>query len=313
MSYLALCWMLVVVASGAWVLSNVLIGLFSPLLWQVFNLSSRRHLWVMASLPWVLPLLAVMTLLFLAFAKSQGWVHHHCETHLAHHPHFCLEHLPTFALHLSSSLSGMFIVMCGFCLIALRSVPIWQLQAKSRTFQRLVQGKSLRNTLDEERPLAFALGGWKPSIFISKGLRKLLSPKEMRIVVSHEVAHVRYKDVSKNTLFELLLSLHAFPRLLRSSWYLTSELRADRYVARKFDALEVANVLLKLRRATAHSPFPTSIHGGQLSQRIDALIHDKYSRRAPISINLIYFCLLAFPCLIVFFHHSLETLLGWLV
>jgi beta-lactamase regulating signal transducer with metallopeptidase domain len=313
MNYLALGWMLIVVATATWVLSNVLIVLFSPLLRQVSAPSSRGHLWLMASLPWVLPILAIVTLFILALAKSQGWIHHHCETHLAHHPHFCLEHLPTFALDLSSTLSGIFIVMCSFFLIVVRSVPIWQLQAKSRTFQRLAQGKSLRNTLDDERPLAFALGGWKPSIFISKGLRKLLSPKEMRIVVSHEVAHVRYKDVSKNALFELLLSLHAFPRLLRSSWYLTSELRADSYVARKFDALEVADVLLKLRRATTHSPFPTSIHGGQLSERIDALIHDKYSRRAPIRINLIYLLLLVFPCFIVFSHHSLETLLGWLI
>ncbi|WP_028886216.1 M56 family metallopeptidase [Teredinibacter turnerae] len=313
MNYLALGWMLIVVATATWVLSNVLIVLFSPLLRRASTPRTRGHLWVMASLPWVLPLLVIVTLLFLALAKSQGWIHHHCETHLAHHPHFCLEHLPTFALHLSGSLSGMFIVMCSFCLIVVRSVPIWQLQAKSRTFQRLVQGKSLRNTLDDERPLAFALGGWKPSIFISKGLRELLSPKEMRIVVSHEVAHVRHKDVNKNALFEMLLTLHAFPRLLRSSWNLTSELRADRYVAQKFDALEVADVLLKLRRATTHSPFPTSIHGGQLSERIDALIHDKHSRRSPISIHLIYFFLMVFPCLIVFSHHSLETLLGWLI
>ena len=313
MSYLALCWILLVVAAATWVLSNILLVVFSPRLRHRFSEGSRKHLWVMALLPWAMPLLAVFTLLLLALAKSQGWIYHHCETHLAHHPHFCLEHLPNFARHLSSSLSGMFIVVCAVGLLAVRAMPLLQLQAKSRIFQRLVPGKYLRNTLSDERPLAFTLGGRKPSIFISKGLRNLLTPKEMRIVVSHEVAHIRHKDVSKNLLFELLLSFHVLPHLLRSSWYLTSELRADRCVAQRFGRLDVADLLLKLGRAATKAPFPTAINGGQLSERINALINDNHSCRTPLSFNVIYLFLLAFPITLAFSHHGLETLWGWLI
>lgn len=313
MSWLALLWILIVVTSMSWVLANILVAGFSPLIRQISFAGIRRHLWAMAVMPWSVPLLAVITLLILALAKHQGWIHDHCETHLPHHPHFCFEHLPEMAVQLSNSMYGLCVVLFTVLLLIRRWTPLFILRAKSHSFQRLVSHRYLVKTLEDERPLAFTLGESRPSIFISRGLRKLLSKKELRIVVSHEVAHARHMDVAKNTLFEVFLSLHAFPSLLRSAWYLSSEVRADQYVAKKFDALEVADVLIKLGRSAINPPFPTSIMGGQLSERIRVLIHADRTCRAPITLWFLYLILLAFPFVLLVGHHSLETLWGWLL
>lgn len=313
MSWLNLLWILVVVAAGSWVLANTLIAAFSPLVSQSTAVGVRKHLWAMALLPWLLPVVAVLTLLLLALAKKQGWIYHHCATHLAHHPHFCFEHLPEMALHFANSVVGLLIVISALSLLVFRVIPLYQLYAKSRFFQRLVSGNALKTTLADERPLAFTLGGFKPAIFVSQGLRKLLSQRQLRMVVKHEIAHIRNQDVLKNAVFELCLTLHLNPQRLRAPWYLSSELRADRFVTSKFDSLEFADVLLKLHRAGLNAPFPTSLSGGQLPGRISLLINEGYPCRTPLRLNILYFSVLCFPIALVLNHHGLETVWGWLI
>lgn len=313
MSWLNLLWMWVVVAAGSWVLANVLIAVFSSLVSQSTDIGVRKHLWMMALMPWVLPVVAILTLWLLALAKNQGWIDHHCETHLAHHPHFCFEHLPTIALRLSNSAAGLLIVISALGLLLIRLIPLYRLHAKSQCFQRLVSGNCVRKTLADARPLAFTLGSLKPSIFVSQGLRNLLTKRQLRVVVQHEIAHVRNRDVFKNTLFEFLLCIHLVPNLLRAPWYLSSELRADHFVTSKFDSLEVADVLLKLRRARMNAPFAASISGAQLSERISLLINEGHSCRTQGRITILYFSVLCFPIALVLGHHALETLWGWLL
>lgn len=314
MSWLNLLWMFIVIAACCWVLANILVALFSPLLSTKRKLHSRKHMWFLAALPWVLPLIAIVSLLLLALAKSWGWIHHHCEVHQAHHPHFCLEHLPALAMHFSRSLAAFLLVAGMLGLFIIRVFAQFRLHKLSGVFQKLTTGTSTIKKLNDSRPLAFALGIFKPSIFISKGLQSQLSKRQVRMVISHEIAHLRHNDVLKNTLFEILLSIHLVPQELRSSWYLSSELRADQHVARDFDRFEIAEVLIKLRRLKVNIPFATAINGGHLEARIDVLTQPLISSvRMPPLMAILYLIVCFFPVLLILNHHGLETLWGWLI
>lgn len=313
MSGLGFVWMLTVIALVTWLFSNGLVYL-SALTSRVTNKRiPRNQLWLLVSLPWILPATSVFTLVFLSFAKSQNWIEHHCESHFAHHPHFCFEHLPEMALSFANSLTVSVFVFCLLFLLGFRWVNLILLSRKSQIFERLVSRAFFKNTVDEARPLAFVLGGFNPSIYISTGMKKLLTKRELRMVVSHEAAHIRNNDVVKNYLFEMLLSLHVFPNLIRSDWQLSAELRADRDVAKKFDPLEVADVLIKVRRAMLPASVPTAINGGELSYRINALINEAQPSRVQLGSKLIFLVVLALPFLLVAGHHSLETIWGWLL
>ncbi|HEY7772325.1 MAG TPA: M56 family metallopeptidase [Marinagarivorans sp.] len=315
MSGLNLMWALLLVATFSWTVANALVCAVAPLLKTVTGQSVRRHLWLVALLPWLLPTGAVIGLLMLALAKSQDWIHHHCETHLAHHPHFCLEHLPQMALSFLSSAVGLVIIAGVVALVATRILTLMRIDKASRGFRRMVSKSAARVTVADPRPLAFTLGVIKPVIVITDGLRKALNPRQLRMVVKHEVAHARHNDVLKNTLFELLLCAHFFPSLLRAPWCLSSELRADRDVVAQFDRLDLADVLLTLRRAGATPPapnsaFPVSIAGGQLLVRVNALL-DGRSKPAPKVVHVVYFAALGFPVLLLLNHHGLEIVWGW--
>ena len=318
MSILALMWILLVIASLSWAIANIAVALFA---WQLLSAThpstahpqKRVHLWLAALLPWALPLISIVTLLALALAKSLGWVHHHCETHQAHHPHFCLEHLPEAALQLSSSAIGAMIVLGAFLLFLSRLIPILQLQAKVRAFLRLTPYKSAVTTLIDKRPFAFTLANNHPNIFISSGLKELLSPEQVRMVISHEVAHVRHGDVRKNRIFETLLTLHLSPSSLRKAWYLSSELRADNYVAKKYGAFNVADMLIKLHRAKINAPFTTAIHGSSFTDRIQILIDETPPGNCALFTMFLVSLLAIFPCALILSHHNLETLWGWLI
>lgn len=318
MSWLNLLWILLIVALCSWALANLLIAAFTPLLKSSHGVAERRPLWLLALVPWLLPLLATASLMLLALAKRLGWIQDHCLIHQAHHPHFCLQHLPEMTLQLGHSLAGAGALLALLILFTWRMAQLFRLFKQSAVLRKLVKAGRVKNTLEKSQPLAFTLGVRQPLIFISHGLRKLLNRRQLRIVINHEIAHIRNRDVLKNTLFEILLGLHLYPRLLRSRWYLSAEVRADAYVSRRFDSLEVADVLIKLQRAGVNSPFPVSVGGGVLPTRIDYLLnantkqtHSQTKRQA--TSWLFYLSIAAFPFALACHHHSLETLWGWLL
>lgn len=314
MSWLNLLWILMIIALCSWALANLLIAAFIPLLKSAPSVTERRTLWQLAMLPWLLPVLATISLMLLAQAKRLGWIDDHCLQHQSHHPHFCLEHLPDMALHLAHSLAGLVALLVLSSLFAWRLIQLYPLFKQSRTLCKLVHGQHVKNTLHQSQPLAFTLGIRKPLIFISQGLRRWLSPRELRMVVKHEIAHIRNRDVLKNTLFEILLGIHLFPQRLRARWYTTSEIRADACVSRHFDSLEVADVLIKLHRAGVNSPFPVSVGGGVLTERIRQLLDPEAEQNhTKPALWLFYLLIAAFPIVLAVNHHSLETLWGWLL
>lgn len=314
MIWLNLLWVLVIAAFCSWFVANLIVLSFTFILRWMKGVAQRKLLIWLAALPWFLPLLTVASLLMLALAKSQGWIEHHCVTHLSHHPHFCLEHLPAMALQWAQLLPGFLAFAVLSAVFLLQMAKHYQLTKRSRLLRRLVRGQTLKNTLNDPHPVAFTLGIRKPLIFISNGLRELLTRRQLRMVVKHEIAHIRNRDVLKNTVFEILLGIHLYPNSLRSQWHLSAEIKTDDSVNKHFDALEIAEVLIKLHRNKVNSPYPVSISGGALAERIERLLNQQEQFKLNNFISwFFYSSILAFPVLLITSHHGLETFWGWLL
>jgi hypothetical protein len=151
-----------------------------------------------------------------------------------------------------------------------------------RHVRRLSRAFATDETLvfvDDDRPHAYAVGGRKPRIVISRGLLRSLAPGERRAVLSHETAHLRHHHHLH--LLALRLSAAANP-LLRPfvpAGVLAVERWADEETAITIgDRTLVARALLRAALAGAeHGRLPQGVlaHStGDVSRRVKALMQE---------------------------------------
>lgn len=277
----------------------------------------RRRLWLIAALPLAVPTVTVTGLVLLAAAKQLGWLPDHCPVHgSSGHPHFCFVHLPELAW---TPVHQLFALASVAAVIVLPARPLWRAWIQRGHVRRLNQMASPRGALrilDTSDCQAFAAGVRRPRIFLSRGLLAGLSARERRIVLAHEVAHIRHRDLAGQLLFACLLRFHrpACARSLHRLWCWNQEARADDRAAARFGALEVASTLVKLARQPGMAaPAGLSVLGDHPAARVERLLHPP--RPASGMAGFEWACALAAAGLIALMivaHHSLETLLGFL-
>jgi len=277
----------------------------------------RRRLWLVASLPLALPAVTVSGLLLLAAAKQLGWLPDHCPLHgSAGHPHFCFVHLPELAWRYGHGLFALAVLTAAMVL------PGWPLararvqQHRVRQLDFMAARKGPLRILDTDAAQAFAAGLRRPRVFLSRGLLTGLSARERRIVLAHEVAHIRHGDLTSQLVYECLLRFHrpGCARTLRWLWQRNMEERADDRAAARFGALDVASTLVKLARQPGPpAPAGTSALGDDPAARIERLLQPGAARAAGAGFELGYGLAAAgVITIMVSAHHSLETLLGYL-
>lgn len=282
---------------------------------QLHHRAMRRRLWRVALLPWLLPASLVVAAMLLAWAKQLGWIHDHCTEHLPHHPHFCLEHLPDFL----PGYPQVFVLAIVFGLVLNRGISLavgsFRQSRKVKALSGLSTGSGPVKRLDDERPLAFVGGLLQPRIFLSQGLAAQLDKRQQRIVLAHEIAHLRNADMLLNTVFEWLLLLHLpqQARTLRLRWRTGMELHADEQVAERFPRSEVASVLLSLAHQNTRAPTSASATGGNTVLRIQRLLNPVPLDASRFFERLFWIVLAVIFGTAVGAHHALETMLGLLV
>lgn len=281
---------------------------------------ARRAVMV-AALPWVVPLTMVTAILLLAAAKPWGLIADHCLYHGPGHPHLCLEHLPAIPLsrlHLLGVAAALAVVLL---LTARYLVGERRIAARLRSMRWLAHGHGRLRILETDRCLALAADPRDPFILLSSGLIERLTRRERRIVVAHEVTHLRHRDLLRNCLFDVLLLPHLpwAARSLRRSWRQALEERADDRVAAIHGRELVAQTLVKIlrtspRRASTCNRAPTlSIVGADPLRRIERLLSVDESARSGAFFESLYVgVLLASATAIPAAHHVLETFLGFL-
>lgn len=276
-----------------------------------------QRAWFIAALPWLSPLTMLVAVCALALAKPLGWIADHCLHHGVGHPHLCFAHLPALDI-------GYLEAAVTVALAVLLVVPLARLLRREWTIaQRLSALRALASAsrpvriVDDRQPLAFAGGVRRPFILLSRGLLQQLSPHERRIVLAHEVAHVRHGDLHQSLLFEVLLLIHPawLARRLKAVRNQAQEERADDRVVQRFGPQAVAATLLRAMRIVNGQPQPSlSVMGADPIRRVRRLLSGVGESQGRQDVfHSCYFGGLAITAvLVIAAHHELESLLGLL-
>lgn len=265
---------------------------------------------LLTGLPW-LALVGLMVGVVAVFAgKHMGLLDDHCLAHGVGHPHLCMSHLSLQQTNwLSSVLLALLVI--GFAVRMTQfGVSFRQRHHIQKNLSRLNQRSFL--WVESSKLFAFVAGCMNPRVFLSTALKSKLSKRHQRIVVAHEIQHVRNRDPLLMWCIELMLTIFTkrTRSILRQAWNNQRELRVDHQVAQRFGRTQVAQCLL----AMAHSKrTEKAVHHshGSLELRITTLIDGRTFSVAPTMRWLVSSCLLI-STLVVIEHHALETIIGWI-
>lgn len=104
-----------------------------------------------------------------------------------------------------------------------------------------------------DEPFACAVPGREPTLVVTEGLRALLTDAQLRAVLAHERAHLRYRHhlaVGLARLYGNSLPRSRAARALQRTTRLLVELMADDAAARRVGAVHLANALVRVGEAT---------------------------------------------------------------
>jgi hypothetical protein len=139
-------------------------------------------------------------------------------------------------------------------------------------------GGSSPTFMDLPSRTAMLVGWYKPSLAIDNLFWKTLNAEQRRAVLAHERAHLDRRDPLLLMVHRLLVSVGpaGIGRQVTRAWLDGAELRADAVAAAATDPAQLASALVQCARL-GNAPVPTvpCWNGGQLEQRVEALLSNK--------------------------------------
>ena len=171
--------------------------------------------------------------------------------------------------------------------------------------------------LESQTPTAFAAGLVNSKCYITTGLIEQVSKTELDIIIAHERAHIRHRDVQKKLLFTLFASLYPKPvaRRLNRLFSVAMEQLADAHVCQSHCAFDIAETLLKAARAQQVSTRTNSLLVNYVSAddvdiRVRALIAPQTFRSLPWAYCLLLMVLITLLSSVAVdaLHHLIEAL-----
>ena len=135
--------------------------------------------------------------------------------------------------------------------------------------------------VNSTKPFAFCFGIRNPKIYLSTKIIKILTKKELEVVIAHESYHLKSHDTQVLTLATILESLTPyFPVLtdLIRNYKIERELLADQFAISNSNHKNLMNVLKKLLKQNIefdYAGLPAIADVDTLEVRINRLINNK--------------------------------------
>ncbi|MBE9179205.1 M56 family metallopeptidase [Oculatella sp. LEGE 06141] len=157
----------------------------------------------------------------------------------------------------------------------------WRSLQRIQTYPLAHLNNQRGRTLNTTALFAGQVGFWQPQLVVSRGLLQTLSPDQLHAVLTHEQAHVYYRDTFWFFWLGWLRQFTAWlphTEVLWQELLLLRELRADRWAAQRVDSLLLAeSLLLVVRSPLLDEPIYSAAFGSmaatsRLEERIDALL-----------------------------------------
>lgn len=316
-AWLDLLWLFFLLGFASWALAVSAASLIVSMACRAPltpSVRARRAL-LIAWLPWLAPVTIIASACLIAASKQLGWITDHCIYHGSGHPHLCFEHLPSIGLNLLHALCAG-LALGSFMLVLIRFMRReHRMTSRVNALRMLARGRRRLRILEDDRPFAFAAGPGNAFVLLSRGLLERLSLRERRIVLAHEIAHLRHRDPARNLMFGILLLLHlpGTARSLRGLWRQALEEQADDRVAARYGREDVAGTLLNVLRISHTAPMVIlQVAGADPLQRVQRLLSSGNGLpRRSWRFELAYLVLLvAVAVSVIGAHHPLESLLG---
>jgi beta-lactamase regulating signal transducer with metallopeptidase domain len=209
------------------------------------------------------------------------------------------------------------LLSCGF-LVAAGLMLFWQMAQGWRSVYRIrscprsqVKGRSAR-ILATANLFTAQIGFWQPELVVSQGMLTHLTSEQLQAVLTHEQAHLHYRDTFWFFWLGWIRRLTFWLPYTETLWQellLLRELRADQWATRQVDPLLLAeSLLLVVRSPCFHSENCCAAFGAttpinRLEERIEALLGEPNETQPKPQILWIWMSLVFVPLLTVLFHH----------
>lgn len=287
-------------------------------LMQVAPARRARLLTAMCLAPFAAGLALVLACLLPSLYAALWPALDHCTHHADEHLHLCLAHPPTASLGLAGALAGA----GALALVLLRGAPgLVRLLRAHGILARLRDastGSGDVRSVDTDAAFSFAGGALRPTIYLSRGLQARLSAPELAVVLAHERAHVRRRDVLRCHVARLGALLHGpgTARALLSALELACEQASDEEAAATLgDRVQVAQAIVAVARLGPRPPPALSVTTAgftaeALTQRVTALLATPTPEPAASRWHLL--AAAALVLLAPALHHATETVLSLL-
>ncbi len=219
--------------------------------------SARARAWLYAPL-WV-PATVVFAATLSGLTDALLGRGDHCHVGGGVHHHLCVLHPPAITNHplawfiIAATLTPAAWVVAR---AALRAHERWRLsRALIRSSRPSELGGDVR-LLEQDEPVALTVGVFRPVVLLSTGLIDMVSARTLRIVLTHERAHVRRRDTTWALLDQVTAAL--LPRPIRGALLgdlvLARERACDAVAASAEGDVHVAAALVQVARMGLSEP-----------------------------------------------------------
>ncbi|TNE82239.1 MAG: M56 family peptidase [Gammaproteobacteria bacterium] len=218
--------------------------------------TQKKLLWLFVAAPWGVSIICVSVFLPSLFhGANSSWL-----GQLAHWHHPYVFYLESWhAAILLMFMLGISYVLASKGLNAARHLHALDSlthlsmgSSGSRTREKARRWEIGRDivVLESKTPSAFAAGLSNPKCYVTTGLIEQVSETELDIILDHERAHIKHRDIRNKLLFALFASLYPRPvaRRLNRSFSMATEQLADALVSNAHCKLDIAQTLVKAAR-----------------------------------------------------------------